>query len=47
MKRYYKVVAYRDDHRWVVAKLVETIADAEQIQARFYAANPGTDYYIE
>lgn len=47
MIRYYKVVAYRDDSRWIAAKLIETLTDAEEIQARLYAANPDTDYYIE
>lgn len=46
-KRYYKVVAYRDDFRWTVGKLIETIEDAEKLQARFYERYPGTDFYIE
>lgn len=47
MIKYYKVVAYRNDARWVVGKLIETLEDAERMQRRLYAANPGTDYYIE
>jgi hypothetical protein len=43
----YTVVAYRDDYRWIEGKFIETLADAEALQARLYAANPGTDYYIE
>lgn len=47
MKIYYTVVAYRDDARWVVAKLIETLEDAERTQARFYERYVGTDFYIE
>lgn len=44
---FYTVVAYRDDARWVVGKLIETLEDAERFQARMYAEHPGTDFYIE
>lgn len=45
--RYYKVVAYKDGAVYVVGKLIETLEDAERLQARMYAEYPGTDFYIE
>jgi hypothetical protein len=43
----YKIVAYKDDARWIVAKHIASLVEAEAIQARLYAAHVGTDFYIE
>jgi len=43
----YKVVAYHNDTIYTVGIGFASIAAAEKCQARFYAAHPGVDFYIE